>query len=307
MKVQILMNFTDQGKNHYKGNILDETTMDIQSMLDWIDQKRAVEISDYDEPRGTQKRELRNSIDFIQFCFDAANEDWGYVWGGRGEKYTSAERDYLYKMYNTTKYNRDYFYVTQWNRWKDHHVCDCSGLIESFSGINKTAEGFYAMSTVKGPIGTFDRTPGYLVFRYSSTNKRMVHVGVFTGNDIVVESKDSDTGVVKSDYFRRNWTHWAKPTFIEFIEGTTDPGPNFTLSRVIKLTTPNLMKGSDIAGMQKVLISYGYPVGSSGADGVYGQNSYNAVRMFQENNYLKADGIVGKETTIALKGTWKGV
>ena len=40
----------------------------------------------------------------------------------------------------------------------------------------------------------------------------------------------------------------------------------------------------------------GYSCGSYGADGDFGNGTYNAVVKFQKNHYLSADGIVGKNT-----------
>ncbi|WP_162267458.1 peptidoglycan-binding domain-containing protein, partial [Clostridium botulinum] len=44
----------------------------------------------------------------------------------------------------------------------------------------------------------------------------------------------------------------------------------------------------------------GYPVGSHGADGVFGDSTVTAIKAFQRDCHLVADGIVGKETWKAL-------
>ncbi len=62
-----------------------------------------------------------------------------------------------------------------------------------------------------------------------------------------------------------------------------------------------LRRGSRTSGvwfLQKLLLSYLYPVGS--IDGVFGSNTENAVREFQSENNLVADGIVGQNTWNAL-------
>ena len=43
-------------------------------------------------------------------------------------------------------------------------------------------------------------------------------------------------------------------------------------------------------------IELGYSCGSAGADGDFGQGTYNAVVAFQKNNQLDPDGIVGEKT-----------
>ena len=58
-------------------------------------------------------------------------------------------------------------------------------------------------------------------------------------------------------------------------------------------------KGKEVEALQKRLIELGYlPEGS--ADGNYGNQTYRAVRDFQRNNGLQADGIAGRRTQTYL-------
>ncbi|WP_161799690.1 peptidoglycan-binding domain-containing protein, partial [Clostridium sporogenes] len=52
--------------------------------------------------------------------------------------------------------------------------------------------------------------------------------------------------------------------------------------------------------IQQMLINIGYPVGSYGADGVYGNGTVTAVKAIQKDCNLNPDGIVGRETWKAL-------
>lgn len=52
--------------------------------------------------------------------------------------------------------------------------------------------------------------------------------------------------------------------------------------------------------IQQRLIALGYDVGRWGADGVFGEATYNAVRRFQRDKGLAVDGIVGRNTWKAL-------
>ncbi|EJO5346756.1 N-acetylmuramoyl-L-alanine amidase [Clostridium botulinum] len=52
--------------------------------------------------------------------------------------------------------------------------------------------------------------------------------------------------------------------------------------------------------IQKVLMNIGYPVGASGADGIYGNGTETAVKAIQKDCNLSVDGVVGKETWKAL-------
>ena len=52
---------------------------------------------------------------------------------------------------------------------------------------------------------------------------------------------------------------------------------------------------------QELLIKLGYDVGSSGADGKFGNKTREAVMAFQRDNGLNADGVVGPLTWDALE------
>ncbi|MDU5013757.1 N-acetylmuramoyl-L-alanine amidase [Clostridium sporogenes] len=52
--------------------------------------------------------------------------------------------------------------------------------------------------------------------------------------------------------------------------------------------------------IQQMLINIGYPVGSYGADGVFGDGTVTAIKALQKDCNLSVDGIVGRETWKAL-------
>ena len=52
--------------------------------------------------------------------------------------------------------------------------------------------------------------------------------------------------------------------------------------------------------MQEKLLLLGYDLGSCGADGIFGKKTLAAVKAFQRDNKLKADGITGPLTWNAL-------
>ena len=56
------------------------------------------------------------------------------------------------------------------------------------------------------------------------------------------------------------------------------------------------MSGDIIKKVQTRLIELGFSCGRSGADGIFGTNTYNAVIAFQKSNSLVVDGIVGINT-----------
>ena len=55
--------------------------------------------------------------------------------------------------------------------------------------------------------------------------------------------------------------------------------------------------------VQTLLLARGYDLGEDGADGILGENTYNAIKAFQEaNGGLEIDGIPGPQTLAALRG-----
>lgn len=61
-------------------------------------------------------------------------------------------------------------------------------------------------------------------------------------------------------------------------------------------TIRNGSSGSDVKTWQEYLISQGYDVGSTGADGKFGAKTLAATKAYQKANGLTVDGIVGKNT-----------
>ena len=57
-------------------------------------------------------------------------------------------------------------------------------------------------------------------------------------------------------------------------------------------------RGQEVIEIQTRLSKWGYYKG--GIDGIYGYNTYTAVKKFQANNGLKADGIAGPNTLAAI-------
>ncbi|MDS0526551.1 peptidoglycan-binding protein [Clostridium sp. SHJSY1] len=61
-------------------------------------------------------------------------------------------------------------------------------------------------------------------------------------------------------------------------------------------------QGEEVKRLQNLLINKGYSCGKYGADGDFGQGTYDAVIAFQKANKLEQDGVVGSDTWAALNG-----
>jgi predicted chitinase len=68
---------------------------------------------------------------------------------------------------------------------------------------------------------------------------------------------------------------------------------------LLKLVKPN-MKGPGVTAVQRQLKAKGYLAGA--VDGIYGAQTAEAVKAFQRDHGLGADGVVGPQTRLALQG-----
>lgn len=135
------------------------------------------------------------------------------------------------------------------------------------------------------------------------------HIGVYIGNGLAVECTPSwKNGVqitacncTKSGYNRRNWTKHGKLPYVKYVTST----PVSESKTNVGLNVPVLRKGnkgSAVKSLQILLNGHGYSCGNHGADGDFGNGTVNAVKKFQKNNGLTADGIAGLLTWSKLLG-----
>ncbi len=65
-------------------------------------------------------------------------------------------------------------------------------------------------------------------------------------------------------------------------------------------------KGEDVLTLQMTLRLRGYDIGKGGPDGIFGDDTEKAVKEFQKDHKLQADGIVGELTQEALHHDYSG-
>lgn len=125
-----------------------------------------------------------------------------------------------------------------------------------------------------------------LVCLFVQKGKTMEH----TGFGYHGETCECSNGVQHFKTRNKKWTHWAVPACID--------------GAVPEASKPVLRKGSKgtyVTLLQTQLMNLGYALPKYGADGSFGAETEAAVKAFQENNGLKADGIVGTSTWDALE------
>ena len=224
---------------------------------------------------------------FVDKCMVALNEKWGYIWGESGsvwteEKQRRATRDM------TKKYG---------SKWIGRRVTDCSGLpywaMKQLGGkLYHGANTIYNLwCTSKGKLA--DKTDlkwGSVVFLYDpKQSKPRHHIGVFVGNDTVVEAKGTQAGVVTSRL--SHWDEWGELKGIDYSDAPLEH------IEADKPTLRNGAKGAAVKSLQTLLGNFGYALT---IDGIFGSGTEAAVRNFQTAHGLTADGVCGAQTWAAL-------
>ena len=172
-------------------------------------------------------------------------------------------------------------------------INDCQGFVKNIAGrVGITFAGGGATSMFNGSgnwakKGTRDTLPETLccIFWQASDKKTMSHIGWYIGGGWMIHC----SGTVKKEKLSAKVTHWAIPKGLDGKVPTTDK--------------PTLRRGSSgeyVTLLQTQLIQRGYDLQPYGADGKFGAKTENAVKAFQKDNGLTADGVVGKATWTAL-------
>jgi len=175
---------------------------------------------------------------------------------------------------------------------------DCSGQIVGVLralGVIKPTADYRAkdFQNEATPVPMDSLQPGDLVFDKpipASGKSEAGHIGVYDGNNVVIDCRGRDVGVVKrniSDY------HWKAAGRLDWFENGIPP-----LTRNLRYTPESLMRGEDVKQLQERLGINGFPCGE--IDGYFGKKTDTSVRQFQISKYLEVDGIVGQKTWNAL-------
>lgn len=209
---------------------------------------------------------------------------------------------------------KQYASTGYYTKWKDYssqygkRVHDCVGLIKGYlwsdtptstpkynASQDKSAQGMYAASTIKGAIETFPMKAGQLVYKSTSKTdaKKIHHVGVYIGDGYVIEAMGHEEGVVKTKFAGAGWTHWSQ---CPYISASATPGLSYTAAYEGKYTvtggTVNLRAGAGtsekiVAVLKKnaVVTCNGNFINLNGT--IWLEVSYGAYRGYMSTKYLK--------------------
>lgn len=235
--------------------------------------------------------------------------EWPYAWGAVGADCTVAKREYYMNRSAIGEGDRELIrkrcqvlngergscdgckYYPGGSRVR---MNDCQGFAKSvFSGVGIPLSGG-GCTTMWNTAGNW-KDQGYikdmplgqvcLVFKYIQKTGKMDHVGIHIGGGQIIHCSGD---VRRGNINEKGWTHYGIPKGLECMAPSDKP------------TLRKGSTGSYVVECQNDLLSLGYGLGSYGADGKYGTKTMEAVKNFQRDHGLSADGICGPKTWAAL-------
>lgn len=222
--------------------------------------------------------------DFIDYLITHVGD--AYIWGAQGEcisDMTESELGAFLERRETSVENesRALKYIARATK-QPLYAFDCSGLIMHwFQNVkgwseDKSAATLYNESDAKKLTATTKLEVGDLLFRHNGS--KAYHVGVCVGDDMEIEAKGRDDGVVLRAVNRTYWTHYGKHPFL-LVEEEASAHDKATTSvpKVISLTNP-YMRGTHIKELQLALNGMGYDCGK--ADGIAGAKTIEGIQAF---------------------------
>ncbi len=241
----------------------------------------------------------------------ALEEGWGYIWGTAGVLWTAAKQENLEKTTDADREQSRKYGA----KWIGHKVADCSGLFSwAFKALGGTM--YHGSNTMwnswcqaKGELKDGKRTdgkpllPGTAVFTYNKTTGKRGHVGLYIGGGWVIEARGARYGVVKTKLTDRPWVEWGELKGVSYDGKAEDQQPDPEQKDEGK-ELPTVRRGNRnlyVTQMQTMLDRLGYSLGICGIDGDFGTSTEKAVKEFQRDHGLTADGICGPKTWTALQ------
>jgi murein L,D-transpeptidase YcbB/YkuD len=122
----------------------------------------------------------------------------------------------------------------------------------------------------------------------------LAHTGLYFNG----ETCECSSGVQHKSALDKKWEVWGIPACVTGdVPVPVPPDPD---------KKPTLRKGDSgpyVTLAQTELLQRGYDLGSYGADGKFGQKTFDAVKAFQRDWGLAEDGIIGEKTWAMLEST----
>lgn len=225
----------------------------------------------------------------VNTALRAYEEKWGYIWGKSGQMWTQANQNAATRA-QTVQYGQ---------KWVGKRVADCSGLFvfayrENGMSIYHGSNTIWNKHLVPESRGAL---AGQIKIRYGSpvfqnVNGKRTHIGWYVGGGMVEEERGTKTGCILSPL--ATWDEYGELADADYSDEI------YEKFNILPLDT--IKRGSNgelVRYLQNALSEAGYEVGT--VDGSFGSKTEAAVKKFQRDNNLEADGKVGKLTWAAVK------
>ncbi|MBR4334047.1 MAG: peptidoglycan-binding protein [Clostridia bacterium] len=235
------------------------------------------------------------AMDLVALFFLAFDQEWGYIWGAAGVKWTEAKQAAATRE-TTVRYG---------GQWIGRMVADCSGLgawafrqlgSYLYHGSNTIWNQYVTEKTelrngLRADGG--ELLEGDPVFKRRKENGKWNrhHIGYYVGGGRVIEAKGTRYGVVQS-----NVTEWDETA--HWIGVEYEGGEIWMTRETVRMGS----SGAAVRDLQLLLNNDGYGLA---VDGKFGQKTKNALMMYQKSHGLAADGVAGADTWDALLGEEK--
>lgn len=219
---------------------------------------------------------------------------------------------FMEKIANDNSHGYDQIY-----RWNERGDYDCSSLVitawEQAGVPVKSSGATYTgnMYNVFLKNGFVDVTSQVNLNNGSGMKRGDVllnhvhHVAMYCGNGMEVEASINERGGATygtpgdqtgREILIRSYRNYPWNSILRFTNGSKG-----TASLLLKKGST----GAEVKLMQEMLIACGYSCGSAGADGDFGNATYNALISFQKDHGLEQDGIYGPASRASLQKAYK--
>lgn len=248
---------------------------------------------------------------FIAYLKEQVENHSIYIWGGQGQAYPTVNEEWIKSKESGTHQTnalKVYRAAVKAGYEKKLRAFDCSGLgmywLQNITGLSKSDMNANGMKGKCELISKNSIKCGDWVFRtYKSGSQkgRAYHIGFVIDDKLnIIHAKGRAYGVVCEPFDDEYWNTYGRPSYFENeIEGNDIDMKEYIFTRVLKKG----LKGEDVENLQQ-LLNKALNI-NLGIDGIFGTQTYNAVKKYQDSKNLVKDGIAGERTITALGGIWK--
>lgn len=220
-----------------------------------------------------------------------------YVYGAKGADgvFTQTRLNMLARMY-PNMFTTSYLNKIKTKKLVGKVCTDCSGLISWYTGKVLGSSQLYSQAYARLPISKWKQ------FAVGTVVWKSGHVGVYLGDGKVAEAKGIDYGTIISDIGDTAWKYGLTFSWMDYDIKESVPSNEITYKGNNPYDMPSGLirrgsRGEGVKWLQWELNEAGYNID---IDGIFGTNTYNATRKFQQSCKIGVDGICGDDTKARL-------